>query len=184
MLPPVPSIFEFTAPPTPLRGVLEPLESLPAYCWLRGKVTLNSSALGATGECKLYPVQVGTIRWGGSGRPLREGSIITARSLGSALWRVVQVASIKVRVVRPNTPTDQRSHWVLKAEVIHEVQTEKVYSIDGVCIPIRTWGESLGGAGMLVLDSSFSSPQRECLTGLFAISGYSGGAAGRCLGLF
>jgi hypothetical protein len=65
---------------------------------------------------------------------------------------VVQVAAQKVRIVRPNTPTDQRCHWVFKSAVTHEYQIEKVYSIHGVSIPIRTWGETLAGAGMLVLD--------------------------------
>ena len=62
ILPPVPSIFEFTAPPTPVRGALEPLDSLPAYCWLRGIVTLNSTGRQQAAECKLYPIQVATIR--------------------------------------------------------------------------------------------------------------------------
>ena len=149
-LPPVPSIFEFTSPPCPIRELLEPLDSLPAYCWLRGKVSLNSSAKSP--ECKLYPIQVATISWGGPRKPLREGSIISVSSWGPGTWRVVQVAAQKVRIVRPNTPTDQRCHWVFKSAVTHECQIEKVYSIHGVSIPIRTWGETLGGAGMLVLD--------------------------------
>ena len=88
-LPPVPSIFEFTGPPCPIRGLLEPLSALPAYCWLRGKVSLNRSA--DFPECKLYPVQVATINWGGPGKPLREGSIVSVSSWGFGAWRVVQV---------------------------------------------------------------------------------------------
>ena len=94
-------------------------------------------------------MQVATIKWGGVHKPLREGSIVSVSAWGPARWRVVQVAAQTVRVVRPNTPTDQRSHWVLKSEVSHEVQSEKVYSIDGVSIPIRTWGETI--ADVLVL---------------------------------
>jgi hypothetical protein len=64
----------------------------------------------------------------------------------------VQVQRQRVRVCKPNTPKDVTSHWVSKGSVVHHQQVEKVYSVDGVCVPIRTWGESLAGAGLLVWD--------------------------------
>ena len=148
LLPPVTSIFEYTEMPSAIRPLLEPVELLPAFCWLHGNITMLTQHRPTS--CKLYPIQVATLRWGGPNKALREGSMVNVTKLGAAQWRVVQVAAQKVRVVRPNTPTDQRSHWVLKQEANHLSQVEKVYSIDGVCVPIRTWGESLAGAGMLV----------------------------------
>jgi site-specific DNA-cytosine methylase len=161
VLPPLPSIFEYSATPRPIAPLLEPASDLPQYCWLNGEILRNREA--ANHECKLYPVKVATLVWGGPTHNCREGSIVTVARLGSALWRVVQVTPTRLRVCKPNCPTDVSYHWINKSEAVHRTQREKVYSIHGVSMPIRAWGESLGGAGMLVLDDRGHTPRVRTL---------------------
>jgi site-specific DNA-cytosine methylase len=150
-LPPIPPMSSYSRTPCPIRFALAPLNAVPNYVWLMGKVNwINASTRD---QAPLYPQQVATITWGGPDTAIRAGSIVCQDST-QRFWRVT-IAQVdgQLTVTTPDDPQHTAVSKMHSDEVTHHPQTVKVYSIDGVSVPIKTWGEGLEGAGMLINDT-------------------------------
>jgi site-specific DNA-cytosine methylase len=150
LIPPTPSLNSLHKPPCPLQFALVALPNIPENVWLQGKFRMN----GAPNHNDSYPTRVGTLTWGGPELPVRPGSIVCHNTTG-IFWRVTSTKN-NGQVYIVTTPDDPKNPQCLELssdEVTHHAQTVTVHSIEGVAVPIKTWGEGLEGQSMLILDT-------------------------------
>ena len=151
MIPQIPSLNSLHKPPCPLKFALVPLPNIPDHVWLKGKFKLNGNNNHTPA---IYPTRVGTLTWGGPQVQVRPGSIVRHITTGD-FWRVTSTKNdgqLYV-VTTPDDPRNPQCSEFSSDEVTHHAQTVTVHSIDGVAVPIKTWGEGLEGQSMLILDT-------------------------------